>query len=160
MGLKKLLFLKNAVILTGTALLLRAVGMFFRVYIAGQVGDEGMGLYQLIFTLYNLAITLATSGVTVATTRLAADWLARDRGAPRTLCRRLIFYAFCLGGTAGLLQFFLARPASTLWLGDAPGRALAAHPGAQPAFYGGRGDAARLFHGPAQREQLLPRPDF
>ena len=119
MGLKKLLFLKNAVILTGTALLLRAVGMFFRVYIAGQVGDEGMGLYQLIFTLYNLAITLATSGVTVATTRLAADWLARDRGAPRTLCRRLIFYAFCLGGAAGLLQFFLARPASTLWLGDA-----------------------------------------
>ena len=121
MGLKKLLFLKNAVILTGTALLLRAVGMFFRVYIAGQVGDEGMGLYQLIFTLYNLAITLATSGVTVATTRLAADWLARDRGAPRTLCRRLIFYAFTWAGRPGCCSFFWrGRPAPFGWATRGP----------------------------------------
>ena len=48
--LKKTTFLKNAVILTATGLVLRAAGMLFRIYVAAQIGDEGMGLYQLIFT--------------------------------------------------------------------------------------------------------------
>ena len=37
-------YLKNAAILTGTGLLLRAAGMFFRIYIAARIGAEGMGL--------------------------------------------------------------------------------------------------------------------
>ena len=45
-------YLKNAAILTGTGLLLRAAGMFFRIYIAARIGAEGMGLYQLIYTVY------------------------------------------------------------------------------------------------------------
>ena len=36
-------YLKNAAILTGTGLLLRAAGMFFRIYIAARIGAEGMG---------------------------------------------------------------------------------------------------------------------
>ena len=59
-------YLGNAVILTGSGLLLRAAGMGLRVYMAGLLGSEGMGLYQLIFTMYGLSIALATSGVSVA----------------------------------------------------------------------------------------------
>ena len=39
-------YLKNAAILTGTGLLLRAAGMFFRIYIAARIGAESMGLSQ------------------------------------------------------------------------------------------------------------------
>ncbi|HIV87939.1 MAG TPA: polysaccharide biosynthesis protein [Candidatus Pygmaiobacter gallistercoris] len=116
--MKKKLFLKNAVILTATGLLLRAVGMLFRIYIAGRIGDEGMGLYQLIFTVYNLAITLASSGASVAVTRMTADWLAKGNGSPRALCRRLLLYACGTGCAAGALQLLLARPVSRIWLGD------------------------------------------
>ena len=49
--MKKHTFLKNAFILTATSLLLRTVGMFFRVYMSGKIGAEGMGLYQLIFSI-------------------------------------------------------------------------------------------------------------
>ena len=59
--MKKHTFLKNAFILTATSLLLRTVGMFFRVYMSGKIGAEGMGLYQLIFSIYVLASTFATS---------------------------------------------------------------------------------------------------
>ena len=72
-------YLKNVAILTVTGLGLRAAGMFFRVYIAARIGAEGMGLYQLIFTLYSLCITVATAGVSVAATRLAAEELARPQ---------------------------------------------------------------------------------
>ena len=45
-------FLKHAVIMTASALLLRTIGMFFRVWLADSIGSEGMGLYQLIFSVY------------------------------------------------------------------------------------------------------------
>ena len=47
--------------------------MFFRVYMSGKIGAEGMGLYQLIFSIYVLASTFATSGISTAVTRLVAE---------------------------------------------------------------------------------------
>ena len=41
--------MKNAVIMTITAILLRTIGIFFRIYLSGCIGAQGMGLYQLIF---------------------------------------------------------------------------------------------------------------
>ena len=37
-------YLKNVASLTGTGLVLRAAGMFFRLYITARIGAEGMGL--------------------------------------------------------------------------------------------------------------------
>ena len=42
--MKKSTFIKNAFIMTATALLLRTIGMFFRVYMSNKIGAEGMGL--------------------------------------------------------------------------------------------------------------------
>lgn len=63
----------NALILTGASLLLRAAGMFFRIYLSNQIGAEGMGLYQLISSVYFLAIHLSSGGIGVAVTRMAAE---------------------------------------------------------------------------------------
>lgn len=60
--MKKATFIKNAFILTATSLLLRTIGIFFRIYMSNKVGAEGMGLYQLIFSIYVLGSTFATSG--------------------------------------------------------------------------------------------------
>ena len=115
-------YFKNAVILTVTGLALRAAGMFFRIYIAGRIGAEGMGLYQLIFTIYSLCITFATSGISVAATRLAAEELTQpDMGRARGVLLRVMRLAFALGLTAGVIEFLLAYPAAKYWLGDARG---------------------------------------
>ena len=63
----------NALILTGASLLLRAAGMFFRIYLSNQIGAEGMGLYQLISSVYFLAIHLSSGGIGVAVTRMTAE---------------------------------------------------------------------------------------
>ena len=78
--MKKRLFLKNAAILSATSLFLKTVGIFFRVWLSGKLGAEGMGLYQLLFSLYVLGSTLATSGLSTAVTRLSADSLADGNG--------------------------------------------------------------------------------
>lgn len=113
-------YLKNAVILTATGLLLRVAGMFFRVWIAGQIGAEGMGLYQLIFTLYTLSVNLATAGISVTATRLVAEELSAGRpGGALGMLRRVLLLAGGLGLGAAALQAVLAGPAARYWLGDA-----------------------------------------
>ncbi|MEG1931775.1 MAG: oligosaccharide flippase family protein [Pygmaiobacter sp.] len=117
--MKKRLFIQNAALLTATALLLRVAGMGFRIYIAGQIGDEGMGLYQLIFTLYNLGITIATTGVSVASTRMVTEWLASETKSPKALAARVLRYSVFVGAVAGTVLFFAAQPACLYLLKDA-----------------------------------------
>lgn len=74
--MKKTLFIKNAAILTASSLILRFAGIVFKIWLAAAVGAEGIGLYQLVFSVYVLAATFATSGISTAVTRLVADELA------------------------------------------------------------------------------------
>lgn len=86
-ALKKVLFIKNAIILTITALILRLAGIIFKVWLAKAIGSEGIGLYQLTLSAYVLFSTFATGGISTAVTRLCADELAigSGRGAIRIL---------------------------------------------------------------------------
>ena len=74
--MKKTLFIKNAAILTVSSLALRFIGIIFKVWLARVIGSEGIGLYQMIFSVYVLAATFATSGICTAVTRLVADEIA------------------------------------------------------------------------------------
>lgn len=117
--MKKRLFLKNAAVLSATSLLLKTIGIFFRVWLSGKLGAEGMGLYQLIFSLYVLGSTLATTGISTAVTRLVADAMAEQNTAavPRILRRAvLLSLAAALVSTA---LFFVGAPLlGNLCVGD------------------------------------------
>lgn len=113
------IYLKNAALLTVTGLGLRAAGMVMRVYVAGLLGAEGMGLYQLIFTVYGLAVTFATAGVSVAATRLAAEELARPQnGHTAAVMGRVLRLGRQLGLAACAAQMLLAQPVARWCLGD------------------------------------------
>lgn len=74
--INKTVFIKNAAILTASSLILRFIGIIFKVWLASAIGSQGIGLYQMVFSLYVLAATFATSGICTAVTRLVADELA------------------------------------------------------------------------------------
>ncbi len=91
MGKGRVIFLKNAAVLTVTSLLLRFIGMIFRVWLAAAVGAEGMGLYQQIFSLYMLVSVFASSGVGLAVTRLISEELTvgKRRGVDMIVLRSI-----------------------------------------------------------------------
>ncbi len=91
MGKGRVIFLRNAAVLTVTSLLLRFVGMIFRVWLAAAVGAEGMGLYQQIFSLYMLVSVFASSGVGLAVTRLISEELTvgKRRGVDMIVMRSM-----------------------------------------------------------------------
>ena len=88
-------FIKNAAIMTITALILRTIGIFFRIYMSNKIGAEGMGLYQLIFSVFMLAVTLSTSGISLAVTRMVTAAIAANR---RETVRSVVTkcFLFCL----------------------------------------------------------------
>ena len=108
-------YLQNAALLTACGLVLRVLGMGFRVVLSSYLGGEGMGLYQLILAVYMVFVSLATAGINVASARLAAQSLARGRGMAATLrglCGTALLFGCC------------AMPACPLW--RRPGRCAAA----------------------------------
>ena len=114
-------YLKNAALLTGSDVVLRLAGMGLRIWLANELGGEGMGLYQLVLAVYSLFITLATAGVSVAATRLMAEELSGPdtaRGAARGMLRRLLAAGLLLGLFAAALQLATADLAARWWLGD------------------------------------------
>ncbi len=117
--MKHKVFVKNAAVMTVTSCLLRTIGIFFRIYLAGAIGAEGMGLYQLIISIYVLASTFATSGISTAVTRLVADELVC--GTPRSVRRvlhRSVMCALLLGVLSAALVFFSAPLIGEYWIKD------------------------------------------
>ena len=115
---RALRYLKNAAILTVSGLVLRAAGMLLRIFMAGKIGAEGMGLYQLVFAVYGLFSTFATSGISVAATRLTSEALAEQKNNASVNMTRIIKLGALLGIGAAALEYFLAEPMSRYWLGD------------------------------------------
>lgn len=115
---KRRLYLQNAALLTASGLVLRVLGMGFRVVLSAYLGGEGMGLYQLILALYMVFVSLATAGINVAATRLAAQSLARGQGMGATLWG-LCTTALGFGTAAMVAQALLAGPAARWLLHDA-----------------------------------------
>ena len=111
-------FVKNTAVMTVTSLLLRSLGIVFRIFISNRVGAEGMGLYQLVFSVYVLGTAFAAAGLTTAVTRMAAEALARRE--PATVFR-VLHLAVCLCLFIGLvsagLLYGLAQPLARL-IGD------------------------------------------
>ena len=118
--MKKRLFFKNAAILSATSLLLKTIGIFFRVWLSGKLGGEGMGLYQLIFSLYVLGSTLAATGISTAVTRLVADALAESEGATAgRVLRRALLLSLAAALLSTLLFYAGAPLLGTVFLQDA-----------------------------------------
>lgn len=112
-------FVKNAFILTATSLILRTVGIFFRVYMAGKLGAEGMGLYQLVFSVYTLAATFAAAGICTAVTRLVTDELAcGSSGSVSRIMRRSVGLSMLIGLLSAVVIFVGADLIARLWLDD------------------------------------------
>ena len=106
--MRKKRFLKNAFLLTATSLLLRAIGVFFRVWLSRVIGAEGMGLYQLVISVYVLASAFAAGGLTTAVTRQVADRLCIGdaKGAKRAVFVSVILTLFIALLTTLLICFF------------------------------------------------------
>ncbi len=105
--MKAKLFLKNTIILTVSSIVLRLIAVFFTAYLSRKIGTEGMGLYQLIFSVYSFASTLATSGIYLTVTRLVAEAIGKGTYSDANdTMRKCIIYGGIVSIITALILFF------------------------------------------------------
>ncbi len=103
-------FLKNAAVLTVSGLILRFLGIIFKVWLASEIGAEGVGLYQIVFSVYVLAATFASSGICTAVTRLVTEELALGgKSGVKLILRRCIFLTLLIAAFSFVVLFFGAK---------------------------------------------------
>ena len=102
-------FVKNTVVLCLTSVILRIAGVLFRIYLADRIGSEGMGVYQLIFSVYILASTFAMSGICTAVTRLVSENLDRGRQAVKHVMRAAAVLTLIAAAVSSAVVFFGAE---------------------------------------------------
>ncbi len=108
--MKKTLFVKNAALLTATSFILRLLGIIFKVWLAGAIKSEGIGLYQLLLSVSALAFAFSMGPLPVAVTRLVSknSVLGHQKGEMKAI-KAGLFIAFLLSLLSFCLVFFGAN---------------------------------------------------
>ena len=72
-------FVGGALILGIAGVLIKLMGMCFRLPLTNIIGDDGMGYYQTSYPIYNLLLSIATAGIPTAISRMVSERNALDR---------------------------------------------------------------------------------
>lgn len=116
--MKSYVFIKNTIIMTFTALVLRTAGIILKVWLAKAIGSEGIGLYQLIFSVYTLAATFTTSGICTAVTRLVSENLQKGKAAIKKIMKKAVILTFIIAGISSFIVYFFSKEIAVLFLKD------------------------------------------
>lgn len=100
-------FLVQGSILAAASLIVRLIGLLYRIPLNRIVGHEGMGIYSYAYELYNLALILSSYSLPLAVSRLVAARSAfkEHRNAYRIFLCAMLF-AIAVGLLATLVIFF------------------------------------------------------
>ncbi len=108
MILRGIVFIKNTVILTLTSLILRTVGMIFKVWVSARVGAEGVGLYQLITSVYIFAATFASTGICTGVTKLISEQSGLTAAGASQILRKSAVLTVAASAVIGSAVYFSA----------------------------------------------------
>ena len=106
---KTSIFLKGAMILAVSNILIKVIGAIFKIPLTRIVGDYAMGLYNTAYNYYTILLTIATAGLPIAISKMISESRALNR---YSLARRIFKMALltCAGlGAFGTL-IMLAGP--------------------------------------------------
>ncbi len=71
--------IKGTFLLTFSGFFCRLLGFFYRIFLSHTFGEEGVGLYQLIFPIYTFCFALTSSGLETAISRTVAQKSAQGK---------------------------------------------------------------------------------
>ena len=139
----------GTVALAVSGLLVKFLGMVYKIPLTNLLGDEGMGYFNAAYTVYTLFFVLATSGLPVALSLLVSESLARGEERAVGKLYKSASHLFLTVGLVGMLLMALpARHlARLLGASDAAAGILAVSPallfvtyaGALRGYFQGRG---------------------
>ena len=100
-------FVVQGSILAIASIVVRIIGIAYRIPMINIIGDEGMGYYGTAFNVYNIALLLSSYSLPLAVSKMVSVRLARKqyRNSVRIL-RAALVYASVVGALAAAVIWF------------------------------------------------------
>ena len=101
--------------LTASAIIVKLIGLFYKIPIASFLGDEGMGYFNSAYTVYAFFYLLCTAGVPKAVMILISEAKARGRSVDQEKILKIAIYLFLsVGAVLTALLVLFASPISKI----------------------------------------------
>ena len=108
-GQKQNTFFGGAAVLAVGILVVKLIGMFYKIPLVNVIGDQGSTDFTNAYNIYSVLLTISTAGLPVAVSKLVSEANAQGR---RNQVRRTFQLALCiflgLGAVSFLVMFFRA----------------------------------------------------
>lgn len=116
MSREKSSFLVQGSILALAGILVRVIGIIYRVPLNSILGDEGIGYYSIAFDVYSLFLLISSMSMPIAVSKIVSERVAKGKlkNAYRAFIGALIFGCI-IGAIVFSIVFFGANGFATLW---------------------------------------------
>ena len=111
------LFMSGVAALTVSTVIVKLIGVLYKIPMLKLLGDEGMGYFNSAYEIYSLFYILATAGLPIAVSILVAecgDAAQTDLRASERVFRVALIMFSALGALGGTVLLFGARPLAEL----------------------------------------------
>lgn len=103
-------FLKQGSILAMASILVRIIGMIYRIPMANIIGDDGNGIYSAAFEVYNILLIISSYGMPMAVSKMvSAKCTQKQYKEAYQIFRCSMLFAIVSGGVTALLVYFGAN---------------------------------------------------
>lgn len=100
-------FLRQGTILAAAGILVRLIGMVYRIPMANIIGSEGNGIYGVAYNVYNIALVLSSYGLPMAVSKLvSARVVNKQYRNTYQMFKAAVIFGAITGGIAGSILFF------------------------------------------------------
>ena len=102
--------LKGLTILSLVGIISKIIGALHRIPLAWFIGEQGMGIYQLVFPTYNMLLALSSAGLPVAISRMVSYSLGKqdEKNAQRIF--KLALYSLLILGFISMMLMIVFSP--------------------------------------------------
>ncbi len=101
------LFFSGVLVLTVTNLIVKAIGLMFKIPMNHIVGDEGMGYYNSAYTFYTYLYMVSTAGLPTAISIMISNSRAKGQlKQTKRIYRLSVALFFVIGVVSMLIMFF------------------------------------------------------
>lgn len=100
------LFVSGVLILTISNILVKAIGLLFKIPLHSLLGDTGMGYFNAAYTIYTAFFMISTAGLPVAISYMISRSRAAGNFRQVKKIMRIAFAVFFVIGTVGSLAMF------------------------------------------------------
>lgn len=108
----------GVLVLLVSNLIVKIIGVFFKIPIVNIIGDEGMGYFNSAYTIYTLFYTLSTSGLPVAVSILVSGCIAKNNLKDKKIVYRITVLTFLIIGLMGSLFMLFGSRLLSEWIGN------------------------------------------